>query len=137
MLTENIGSDAGKRKIDHYRQTASKHRTARIGLVIPETNHATGKRFMSTTLISTPSSSGQQGRAGYHETPQLLALRKDNDHMRAESITKVLPDSRWIGACLGRAQVALIQGTDSETVARELTKAVRYRSHEAENSLTD
>jgi len=40
--------------------------------------------------------------------------------MRAESIAKVLPDSRWIGACLGRAQVALIQGTDPDTVTREL-----------------
>ncbi|MHB8204735.1 MAG: hypothetical protein ACYDHG_13650 [Desulfomonilaceae bacterium] len=40
--------------------------------------------------------------------------------MKAESITKVLPDSRWIGACLGRAQVSLSRGHDAEEVAREL-----------------
>ena len=40
--------------------------------------------------------------------------------MKAESIAKVLPDSRWIGACLGRAQVALGEGCEAESVAREL-----------------
>lgn len=40
--------------------------------------------------------------------------------MRAESIARILPDSRWIGACLGRAQVALRQGRDMNAVAREL-----------------
>jgi hypothetical protein len=40
--------------------------------------------------------------------------------MKSESITKVLPDSRWIGACPGRAQVALRRGHDAERVAREL-----------------
>jgi hypothetical protein len=40
--------------------------------------------------------------------------------MTADSIVKVLPDSRWIGACLGRAQAALQTGRDAESVAREL-----------------
>ena len=40
--------------------------------------------------------------------------------MRAQSITRVLPDSRWIGACLGRAQVALRQGRTADSVIREL-----------------
>ena len=40
--------------------------------------------------------------------------------MNAESIAKVLPDSRWIGACLGRSQVALQTGQDAESVARGL-----------------
>jgi len=40
--------------------------------------------------------------------------------MKAESIARVLPDSRWIGACLGRAQVALKKGLDADLVAREL-----------------
>lgn len=40
--------------------------------------------------------------------------------MNAESIAKVLPDSRWIGACLGRAQMALRQGRNADEVAREL-----------------
>jgi hypothetical protein len=40
--------------------------------------------------------------------------------MKDESIARVLPDSRWIGACLGRAQVALRQGRDVDLVAREL-----------------
>jgi len=40
--------------------------------------------------------------------------------MNAESIVKVLPDSRWIGACLGRAQVSLQMGQDAESVARTL-----------------
>jgi hypothetical protein len=32
----------------------------------------------------------------------------------------VLPNSRWVGACLARAQVALSQGHDADSVAREL-----------------
>ncbi|MBF0560056.1 MAG: hypothetical protein HQL08_14895 [Nitrospirae bacterium] len=40
--------------------------------------------------------------------------------MKAESIARVLPDCRWIGACLGRAQVALRHGRDADEVAREL-----------------
>lgn len=40
--------------------------------------------------------------------------------MNAESVAKVLPGSRWIGARLARAQVALQKGRDSEEVAREL-----------------
>lgn len=40
--------------------------------------------------------------------------------MDASCITKVLPDSRWIGACLGRAQAALQMGRDGDSVAREL-----------------
>lgn len=40
--------------------------------------------------------------------------------MHAESIANVLPESRWIGACLAKAQVALKQGKDAESVARGL-----------------
>ncbi len=40
--------------------------------------------------------------------------------MNAKSIARILPDSRWIGACLGRAQVALRKGRNAEEVAREL-----------------
>ena len=40
--------------------------------------------------------------------------------MKADSLARVLPDSRWIGVCLARAQVALRQGRVAEEVAREL-----------------
>ena len=40
--------------------------------------------------------------------------------MNAETITRVLPDSRWIGVCLGRAQAALQMGQDADSVARTL-----------------
>ncbi|MEQ1905736.1 MAG: hypothetical protein ABL888_16225 [Pirellulaceae bacterium] len=38
----------------------------------------------------------------------------------AKSISSVLADSRWIGACLARAQLALSQGMEAEVVARTL-----------------
>jgi hypothetical protein len=40
--------------------------------------------------------------------------------MKPECIVKVLPESRWIGARLARAQVALKEGRECELVAREL-----------------
>ncbi len=40
--------------------------------------------------------------------------------MPVDSIAKVLPDSRWIGARLARAILSLRQGTDPEVVARQL-----------------
>lgn len=40
--------------------------------------------------------------------------------MICESVARVLPDSRWIGACLARAQTALSGGALPEDVARTL-----------------
>jgi hypothetical protein len=40
--------------------------------------------------------------------------------MKASSLANVLPNSRWIGASLARAQISLINSVNDETVAREL-----------------
>ena len=40
--------------------------------------------------------------------------------MNFESISKVLPDSRWIGACLARAKKSIMEGRSQDDVVRKL-----------------
>lgn len=47
-------------------------------------------------------------------------IANSSHDLDAGSLVRVLPDSRWIGACLARAQIAVHGGRDAEVVAREL-----------------
>lgn len=46
--------------------------------------------------------------------------------MDYESVAKVLPDSRWIGACLARAKKSIIEGRSRDEIARRLYEEGAY-----------